>query len=379
MDFLLCNHMAMLRKIIIAFVLVFSSATGVMSSALYGRDNLAAFFAAQVRARTNGTPIKIHVFGDSKVAGIGVADGYRIDQLLAEYASRVGYPVIVTYEGFGGQNSFLWANNEDQDFVLEHPDADLVIVDVGTNEGYIGATGGPQTNAEQKANLLAADAQIRLSRSRSSLSILYLGQTPGNNWNTNYNQTTEHMQEVNAVLKEVAEETNAGYFDTLQIFTRAHGEAGWMEQLPSPAYGDGNVHPGNPLNLVLVGELGKALFPFPFKFAPTGEGACILTLQNGWSAWTAPATAYTPRAKLKDGVVNLDGLIKKGGKSPAETVLFTLPTGFRPAVNRFVSAASDSNGGTVTLQILSSGPVRIGGEFSGAGFISLDGISFRVD
>ncbi len=77
-----------------------------MADPLYGRKIFAAFFAAQVRARTNGTPIKIHIFGDSKVAGVGVSDGYRLDQLLAEYASRVGYPVIVTYEGFGGQNSY---------------------------------------------------------------------------------------------------------------------------------------------------------------------------------------------------------------------------------------------------------------------------------
>jgi hypothetical protein len=367
----------MIRRFL--FVLLLLTISGnVMADPLYGRENLAAFFAAQVRARANGTPIKIHIFGDSKVAGIGVTDGYRLDQLLAEYASRVGYPVIVTYEGFGGQNSYLWANNEDNDFVLEHPDVDLLIVDIGTNEGYLGgATGGPQTEAETKANLLAADARIRLSRSHSSLSILYLGQTPANNWATAYNQTTERMQVVNGIMKEVAEETNAGYFDTLQLFTRAHAEAGWMEQLPTPQYGDGNVHPGNPLNLVLTGELGKALFTMPLKLLVGAEGLCTPALQNGWSAWTAPAATYTPRAKLKDGVVTLDGLIKPGTMA-TQTILFSLPSGFRPPVNRFFTVSVNNTGGSRTVQILSGGAVRLGGDFAGD-FLSLDGISFRVD
>lgn len=236
-----------------------------MGDPLYGRENMAAFYGALVKARNNGRRINIHIFGDSKVSGVGVTDGYRIDQLLADASN--GYPVTITYEGLGGQNSFIWANNEVQDFVLEHPYTDLLIVDIGTNEGVAGAIGGVQTKEQTKANLLAADAVMRLSRSTSQLSVLYLGQTPANNWKSAYNQTTAHMQEVNGTLREVAQETNAGYFDTLQLFSRAHSEAGWMEQLPTPAYGGGNVHPGDSMNLVLVGELGKVLFPLPYKLA----------------------------------------------------------------------------------------------------------------
>lgn len=350
------------------FLLTFTG--NVMADPLFGRENLAAFFAAQVRSRTNGTPIKIHIFGDSKVAGVGVTDGYRLDQLLSSASN--GYPIVVTYEGLGGQNSYIWANNEDNDFVLEHPSTDLLIVDIGTNEGL-----GPLTEAETKANFLAADARIRLSRSHSSLSILYLGQTPANNWNPVYNQTTEHMQIVNGIIKEVAEETNAGYFDTLQLFTRAHSEAGWMDQLPVPAYGDGNVHPGNPMNIALVGEIGKALFPLPYKFPVTTDGVNMPALQNGWQAWTAPATSYAPRATLKNGIVYLDGLIKPGTVTDY-TTLFTLPAGYRPTVNRFISVATSNAGGARQIQILAGGAVRLGESFGGS-YISLDGISFRVD
>lgn len=346
-----------------------------MADPLFGRENLAAFYAALVNARTTGQPVKIHIVGDSKVAGVGVSDGYRLDQLLQTASS--GYPVTITYEGFGGQNSYTWSNNEDQDFVLEHPGVDLLIVDFGTNEGVTTATGGAQTAAQTKANFLAADATIRLSRPPSQMSILYLGQTPANNWNPSYNQTTEHMEEVNGILKEVAQETNAGYFDTLQLFTRAHSEAGWMDQLSTPYYGDGNVHPGNPMNLVLAGEIGKVLFPLPYRLPASAEGSCAISLLNGWQAWTAPSTAYAPRATLRDGIVYLDGLIKPGTTADY-TTLFTLPSGYRPTVNRFISVSTSNNGGARQIQILSGGTVRLGESFAG-NYVSLDGISFRVD
>ncbi|OWV62595.1 hypothetical protein ATY75_12285 [Rhizobium sp. N122] len=346
-----------------------------MSDPLYYRDNLAAFYAGLVNARSAGATVNIHFVGDSKVAGIGVSDGYRLDQLMMSASN--GYPVSVSFDGFGGENSYIWANGKAADFVAQHANSSLLIVDFGTNDFRPWATGGAQSLAQIKANHLAAIATIRASRSPSQLSILLLGQTPANNWNPDYNQTTANMAAENAVLKEVAEETNSAFFDTLELFTRAHSEAGWMEQLPTPAYGDGNVHPGNPMNLVLVGELGKALFPLPFKFPDGAEGTCSPALQNGWQAWTGPATTYAPRAKLKDGIVYLDGLIKPGATADY-TTLFTLPAGYRPAVNRFISVATSNNGGARQIQILSGGAVRLGESFAG-NYVSLDGISFRVD
>lgn len=364
----------MLSRFPIIAILLLICSGNVMADPLYGRENLAAFYAAQVNARSTGEPIDVHIIGDSKVYGIGVSDGYRLDQLLMGAAN--GYPINVTYEGFGGENSYKWANNEDADFVAQHPGTELLIVDFGTNDFRPYAPGGAQSLAQIKANHLAAIATIRASRSPSQLSILLLGQTPANNWNPDYNQTTENMMAENAVLKEVAEETNSAYFDTLQLFTRAHAEAGWMEQLPVPAYGDGNVHPGNPLNLVLVGELGKVLFPLPFKFPVMTDGVSFPTLQSGWQTWTV-GTAYAPRATLKNGIVYLDGMIKPGTTTDY-TTLFTLPPGYRPSVNRFISVATSNNGGARQIQILSGGVVRLGESFAG-NYVSLDGISFRVD
>jgi hypothetical protein len=131
------------------------------------------------------------------------------------------------------------------------------------------------------------------------------------------------------------------------------------------------------MNLVLVGEIGKVLFPLPYRLPASAEGACAISLLNGWQAWTAPATAYAPRATLRDGIVYLDGLMKPG-TTAAETILFNLPSGFRPTVNRFFTVSVNNAGASRTVQILSGGAVRLGGAFAGD-FLSLDGISFRVD
>ncbi|MGM4911424.1 SGNH/GDSL hydrolase family protein [Rhizobium sp. 768_B6_N1_8] len=258
-----------MKKLALLVVAVFVSLAGhATADELYGRENLAAFFAAEVRSIKTGEAIKIHIVGDSKVAGNGATDGFRLDQLLKE--SSRGFPVNVTFDGYGGQNSYLFKSDVAADFIAKHSDADLLIVDFGTNERVHSAAGGPQTIEQTKQNNLDAIARIRSARGLGKLSILFLGQPPANNWQPAYSQTTEVMAEINTAIKDVAAKTNSGYFDTLQLFGRPHSEAGWMEQLPTPEYGGGNVHTGDAFNLVFIGELSKDLFPMEF---PKGAGS----------------------------------------------------------------------------------------------------------
>jgi hypothetical protein len=147
---------------------------------LQGPENLAAFYAAVVAARDTSRPIRIHIVGDSKVAGSGLGANlnYRLDKILAEASN--GYPVIVTYGGWNGQNSYYWANGKAAEFVANYPDTDLLIVNFGTNERVTVSDGGAQTNAQTKGNHLAALSTIRATMPASKLSILFLGQTPAN-------------------------------------------------------------------------------------------------------------------------------------------------------------------------------------------------------
>ncbi|RFB95233.1 hypothetical protein B5K11_09800 [Rhizobium leguminosarum bv. trifolii] len=343
-----------------------------MFDILFGRENLAAFFAALVSCIATGQPVGIHVVGDSKVAGNGVSDGYRIDQLIA--SSARGYPIVVTYEGFGGQNSYLWANGKCQDFVGDHPTVKLLIVNFGTNERVSSAIGGAQDLAQTKFNHLAAIGVIRQARTLSDLSVLLMGQPPVNNSAGQYSQLTADMEAINGVLLEVALETNCGFFDVMALFQRAHGEAGWMDQLPCPPYIGGNVHPGDAMNLVMMGEMSKRLFPSRGGLSDD-QGLIIWpTLQNNWKPWTSPAIDYAPRAVLRGDVVMLEGLIKQGATANY-TTLFTLPPGFRPPTHRFFTVSTNNAGAVRQVQVLSSGIVRLGESFAGE-FLSLDGVSF---
>lgn len=344
-----------------------------MAEVLYGRDNLAAFFAAQVRAREGGSAAKIHIVGDSKVAGVGAPNGYRLDQLLP--LAAIGNPVAVTYSGFSGENSHLWAGGAGA-LLTAYPDTDLLIVNFGTNEHVETSQGGAQERFRTIGNHKAAISALRAARSISAMSILLLGQTPCNNWQPGFGQTTDFMIIVNDALLEVARACNCAYFDTTALYQRAHSEAGWMEQVAVPQYGGGNVHPAAPFNLSLVGELGRRLFPLPFSSQPYGgDSAYNLSPQNGWSGWGGQ-NGFVPKVKVRSGIVHLQGVLVPGTRD-AGTVLATLPPEYRPACNKFFIGTTSNAGTTVEIQILSTGELRIGGQHSGS-YVSLDSISYLL-
>lgn len=98
------------------------------------------------------------------------------------------------------------------------------------------------------------------------------------------------------------------------------------------------------------------------------------TLQNGWVNYGA---AYESASYWKDscGVVHLAGMIK-GGTHDAETVIFTLPTGYRPRTSeKFLTVSSNV---ICVLDIYGTGNVAIKTGAS-SGWLSLSGISFRAN
>ena len=102
------------------------------------------------------------------------------------------------------------------------------------------------------------------------------------------------------------------------------------------------------------------------------EGVNAPTLLNGWVNFGG---VETPAGYYKDtsGRVHLRGFIKSG-TAAADTVLFTLPIGYRPSVA--INFAVVSNNAFGYIDILASGNVRfqVGSNVS----LSLDGISFRA-
>jgi hypothetical protein len=130
--------------------------------------------------------------------------------------------------------------------------------------------------------------------------------------------------------------------------------------------GIGNATPSEALdvtgNIKLSGSIQNEAFQGP-------------TLLNSWIDYGAPhaAAAYY---KDKEGRVHLRGLIKNGTATPG-TVLFNLPAGYRPSTSGQLIFAVISNNSMGRVDVKPNGDVVI--ILATAGFLSLDGISFRAD
>ena len=109
----------------------------------------------------------------------------------------------------------------------------------------------------------------------------------------------------------------------------------------------------------------------------TFTGWSILNLQSGWTWYDAGGGQFTkPRyTKSADNVVTLRGLVRSGSTA-ADTVIATLPAGYRPAGRTLTINAS--NGGIGRVDIMSTtGEVRF---MAGSNaWFSLDAISFIAE
>lgn len=98
------------------------------------------------------------------------------------------------------------------------------------------------------------------------------------------------------------------------------------------------------------------------------------TLLNGWMNYDA---TYAPAGYWKDAmnIVHLSGMIKSGATA-AETVIFSLPVGYRPASSeKFFTVSLNA---ICTIDIYSNGNVVIR-TGANAGWVSLSGITFRAN
>lgn len=100
-----------------------------------------------------------------------------------------------------------------------------------------------------------------------------------------------------------------------------------------------------------------------------------ITLSNGWDNFGSGQPNALCRIST-DGNVRVSGLIKSGATA-LETVVGTLPAGFRPgASERFI--VSGAGGVGVAMRVDPSGDIVIDGSGASATYLSLSGISFWV-
>ncbi|EMG32401.1 capsid and scaffold protein [Streptococcus phage Javan350] len=98
-----------------------------------------------------------------------------------------------------------------------------------------------------------------------------------------------------------------------------------------------------------------------------------LTLQNGWQHH--PDFARVQYSKSFDGIVYLRGTAFKGRTTP-ETVIGTLPAGFRPSESIYVTGINNSFTGAV-LAVLKEGGIVVKANVD-ATWLNFDNISFKI-
>lgn len=98
-----------------------------------------------------------------------------------------------------------------------------------------------------------------------------------------------------------------------------------------------------------------------------------LTLQNGWQHH--PDFSRVQYSKSFDGIVYLRGTAFKGRTTP-ETVIGTLPAGFRPSESIYVTGINNSFTGAV-LAVLKEGGIVVKANVD-ATWLNFDNISFKI-
>lgn len=117
----------------------------------------------------------------------------------------------------------------------------------------------------------------------------------------------------------------------------------------------------------------EVAIPLDIQAGFVEDGRINATLKNSWVNYSS---GYRPASYYRDpaGVVHLAGLIK-GGTTSAETVLFTLPAGYRPSVaEKFFCVSMNA---ICVIDVYNNGDVAIKAG-ANAGWVSLSGVSFKA-
>lgn len=83
-----------------------------------------------------------------------------------------------------------------------------------------------------------------------------------------------------------------------------------------------------------------------------------VTLGSGWAAYDEPST---PRCMLNyDNTVSVEGRLDPPASVPAGSVMFTVPLGYRPPVNKFFTSVVNTSGGVANVMFYASdGTVKL--------------------
>lgn len=138
-----------------------------------------------------------------------------------------------------------------------------------------------------------------------------------------------------------------------------------------------SVHPNEHGHNILAADVCRSL---GVSYSPIDQGKVVPwkdtystpTLGTGWIVYNSQA-AFTPAAKLKNGVVHLSGIVSPSGATSGAAI--TLPGGFNPST-RAMYVTITTNSGVETATISQGGVITFS-TFNKTWY-SLDGISYSL-
>lgn len=197
-----------------------------------------------------------------------------------------------------------------------------------------------------------------------------------NGW-TNFGsgwQPASHMQDSNSRVWVQGLLTPGTTADNTIIFAMPSGRIS-TEFHHIPARGSGFSGVGvNGSGILVKGTTPSGYHSVTSMYYPTGAGTwtTMTPLGGSWQAYPGFTTpSYT---KGTDGLVTLRGLLRLGSTTPG-TVIFTLPTGFRPKETLLIANISNQSVGRVDINANGQISFQLGSNV----WFSLDGISFMSD
>lgn len=230
----------------------------------------------------------------------------------------------------------------------------VFILALGTNDCY--QVGGAVSSATYKANMTA------IINSLISAGHYVVLTVPPKANETTFPPQVEPYANYVQVIKDLAEEFNLPYTDLSTIDFNGNG---WLA--------DG-VHPNDDGHYAIA-KYHMDTLGIPQNISNNSlPDASRPTFQNSWQDFLESSGAIAEYYKDDVGRVYLQGLISSGIMT-ANTVIFVLPEGYRPKVDRYVPVVTNS--GTGSLKIAVDGKVMIN-NISTNTYVSLDGVVFRA-
>lgn len=329
-----------------------------------GREYLYAWYE-KLRARTAA---KIVMSGDSTTGGTSCTTPYRMWEIIPAMGDKLGHTAITTVNrGQSGVTPLGWTTTYLAGDLAEVPD--LLTCRWGMNPDA-GATTDATRAAATIATIRAGLTTIRAARSVAQTSIVLMMVNSATD--DAAFRTTAYMQAVRAGLRIAAKDFKCAFFDTYKLLLDS-SFGGWINEDSPGVF----VHPLNMGNLIIADQLGALLFPVSINLSAAPSA---LTLLNSWTNWGSGVGGTVKYRRTAEGMIQLSGVCKNGTFSGGSALLATLPSGFRPFSQKWVTvpcaaAAGNANMLYATIVIETDGDVIVYNA-PGNYYLSLDNIQF---